>query len=682
MKVVAFTSTFVAASSVTPTQKVIQLLQDMAAKGRSEKEAEEVKFSKFSQWCSNTEQSKSAAIAKEKDTIAELSAEIDKLTADVSTLTREIEHLDSEVEQHKTDIKAATEVRGHEKVDFDATFQDYSESNDAIQGALDVLAAQAHAAQDKLDASLLQLTLASAKIMPEHAKKMIMSMLQQSTHEPEGIHAQAPEAHYVQHAGGIVDMLKELKAKFRSDLNELEKKELNAKYEFEQMVQTLNDEIEADTKRRNRKAKSKAAKEQRIAEAEGEQKEEEADLAADSKYLADLQAECAAKTTDFDARQKLRSDEIDAIGKAIDILSGDAVSGSADRHLPSLVQGTSFLQLRSAAKIPAQDKVVAYLQEAAERTGSRLLQTVADSAGADPFTKVKKMIKDMIVKLKEEANEEAEHSAWCSTELTTNKQTRNEKTAEIEELNSKIDGLTASNAKLAMEIQELESAVSELEAARAKATEDRTAEKAKNKATIKDAQEAQEAVKNALAVLKEFYEKAKDATALVQGAPEDAPETFSEPYKGMQGESGGVLGMLEVIQSDFARLEADTTASEESSAEEYKTFSSDSKTDIAVKNADIKGKSDKVSRQDEALSQTREELSSTEKELDAAMDYYEKLKPSCVSSGTNYDDRVKQREDEVQSLKEALKILNGDDIPMPIESGRADYATGASHQGE
>mmetsp|Transcript_19101 Transcript_19101/g.42235 ORF Transcript_19101/g.42235 Transcript_19101/m.42235 type:complete len:662 (-) Transcript_19101:48-2033(-) len=660
MKVTAFTTTFVAASSVTPTQKVIQLLQDMAAKGRSEKEAEEVKFSKFTQWCSNTEQSKSAAIAKEKDTIAELSAEIDKLTADVSTLTRQIEHLDSEVEQHKTDIKAATEVRGHEKVDFDATFQDYSESNDAIQGALDVLAAQAHTAQDKLDASLLQLTLASAKIMPEHAKRVIMSMLQQSSHEPEGIHEQAPEAHYVQHAGGIVDMLKQLKAEFRSDLNELEKRELNAKYEYEQMVQTLNDEIEADTKRRNRKAQSKAAKQQRIAEAEGEQKEEEADLAADSKYLADLQAECAAKTTDFDARQQLRGEEIEAIGKAIDILSGDAVSGSADRHLPSLVQGTSFLQLRSAAKIPAQDKVVAYLQEAAERTGSRLLQTVADSAGADPFTKVKKMIKDMIVKLKEEANEEAEKSGWCNTELTTNERQRVRKTHQVEVLHSDIDELQAHISKLSQQIADEHAAIASIDEALTSATETRTAEAKKNAAAIQDAQGAQQAVKAALVILKDFYGKAKDAESFVDTRAKQEPETFDEPYKGMQSESTGVIGMLEVIQSDFTRLEADTKASEAAASDEFKEFESDSQVDKASKNVQIDNMEQERETKREELTQAKKSLDSTQKELSAALEYYDKLKPSCVSAGVDYQERTEMRAKEIQSLKETLKILNGE----------------------
>merc|ERR1719263_2502836 len=116
----------------------------------------------------------------------------------------------------------------------------------------------------------------------------------------------------------------------------------------------------------------------------------------------------------------------------------------------------------------------------------------------------------------------------------------------------------------------------------AKATALRQEEKAKNEATIKDAQEAQTAVAQALTVLKEFYAKAGDATALVQQQPE-APEIFDKPYKGLGAENGGVVGMLEVIESDFARLEAETKASEASAQKEYDEFMTDSQVDKTKK---------------------------------------------------------------------------------------------------
>merc|ERR1719510_494026 len=103
----------------------------------------------------------------------------------------------------------------------------------------------------------------------------------------------------------------------------------------------------------------------------------------------------------------------------------------------------------------------------------------------DPFRKVKKMIKDLIVRLMEEANEEAEHKGWCDTELSTNEQTRKEKTDAVETLHAEIDELEASIAKLGEDITELTQAVADLDAAMAKATKLRQEEKATNEVTVK-----------------------------------------------------------------------------------------------------------------------------------------------------------------------------------------------------
>merc|ERR550514_1363256 len=173
------------------------------------------------------------------------------------------------------------------------------------------------------------------------------------------------------------------------------------------------------------------------------------------------------------------------------------------------------------------------------------------------------MIKDMIVKLMEEAAEEAEHKGWCDKELATNEQTRKKKTESVEMLHAEIDELEATIAQLTEEIAELTQAIADNDKAMAEATELRNNEKAKNAVTVKDAQAAQEAVANALNVLKEFYAKAGGAAALIQ----KQPEVFDTAYTGMGSESGGVVGMIEVIQSDFARLESETSASEAANAE-------------------------------------------------------------------------------------------------------------------
>merc|ERR1719506_3494296 len=182
------------------------------------------------------------------------------------------------------------------------------------------------------------------------------------------------------------------------------------------------------------------------------------------------------------------------------------------------------------------------------------------------------MIDSMITKLLEEANEEADHKGWCDKEMGVNAQTRDDKTEEVNTLSAEVDKLKADIMKLAQQIADLSTAIADVDAAVANATEIREAEKQKNKETIEDAEAAQTAVGQALAVLKDFYKKSATATALIQhqATPEEeVPETFDEPYTGMGGASGGVVGMMEVIQSDFSKLEAETTAAEEEAAKEF-----------------------------------------------------------------------------------------------------------------
>merc|ERR1719191_371594 len=126
------------------------------------------------------------------------------------------------------------------------------------------------------------------------------------------------------------------------------------------------------------------------------------------------------------------------------------------------------------------------------------------------------MIKDMITKLMEEATEEAEHKGFCDTELTTNKQTRDSKSEEAEELTAESEKLSADVALLSEEITKLGEEIAAIDAMMAKATAQREDEKAKNKATIEDSKVAQAATQQAMAVLKEFYDKTASAASMTQ----------------------------------------------------------------------------------------------------------------------------------------------------------------------
>lgn len=648
---------------VTPIQKVIQMLGDMLSKAKTEKKEEEVRFAAFQHFCERTAFEKTRDIGVSNEALAQLVADIGKAEADAVALGNEIAELDQSIQGWTKDEENATAIRDKDNADYKVAHKDYSESVDALERAIATLKSRAADIPQALIS--LQSTVVHNAHFPSEARRTIGSLIQTSSDSS----LQAPEANaYEFQSAGVVNMLKKLKDKFLTELRALETEEMKARHNYEMLMQKFHDDIENANQQKDEKSEMKARRQADAARAKGDLTSTTGLRDDDAKYLTDLITECKSKSQDYESRQVMRKGEIDALSKAIEIMSSPAVSGTAEKHLPSaLVQGesrgTSFIQLRNGydSTSPLQ-RAASFLSERATHAKSGLLSMMAQHAAEDPFAKVKKLIQDLLVKLMEEANAEADHKAWCDTELATNKQTREDLSTSVTDLTAQVDELTALVAKLGKDITQLSSEIAELDAAVAKALEDRAKEKEDNAVTLKEAQEAQAAVAQAIQVLKDFYANAAEATAFTQQPGADAPATFNEPFKGQQDQSGGILGMLEVIQSDFARLEAETASAEDAGQRDFDKFSADSSQDKAVKQTEIDHKTLKKQQSEAKLATYNKELKDTNDELTAAMNYYDKLKPSCLDSGMSYEDRKQRREEEISSLKEALNILEGEAI--------------------
>merc|ERR1719159_1640274 len=317
------------------------LMEEMKAKGIAAKNEEEVKFSAFTQWCTNTKASKTAEIKAGEEKMAMLEAEIEKAKVLIEKLTDRILELEEDVGRWNKDKASATAVRDKEKADFTATVTDYTESIDAVEGAISVLKKQAF---DRKQAAASLIQVQKKSLVPAASKKIIRSFLQQ---DPE-LAYDAPEANaYEFQSGGVVEMLEKLLDEFSSKKTDLEKEELAAQQAFEQIFQQLADEIENAEFGIAKKTKHRAETEAAKAEAEGDLASTTADRDEDQKYLDDTTALCTQKTSDFEARSKLRSEEIAAISKAIEIIGSQTVAGAGEKHLPTLLQmhKSAFAQL-------------------------------------------------------------------------------------------------------------------------------------------------------------------------------------------------------------------------------------------------------------------------------------------------------------------------------------------------
>jgi len=264
----------------------------------------------------------------------------------------------------------------------------------------------------------------------------------------------------------------------------------------------------------------------------------------------------------------------------------------------------------------------------------------------------------------------ADQHAYCETELATNKQTREIKSSEVDELTAELEKQNALLEKLTEEIAQLSDEVAEIKAQQAEATKNRMEEKKTNRQTIDDAKVAQAAVEKATAVLKDFYSSVAAGAALLQnqdvaGLKQEVKSASSDnldPYKGMQGSSTGIFGMLEVVLSDFARLETETQQAEDTQQASYDKFMDESNEDVAVKQTEIDHKTKTKDATVESIAELEKNLKLTQEELDKALDYYDKLKQECIDTGLSYEERKRMREEEIQSLQEALKVLNGEDF--------------------
>jgi len=199
--------------------------------------------------------------------------------------------------------------------------------------------------------------------------------------------------------------------------------------------------------------------------------------------------------------------------------------------------------------------------------------------------------------------------------------------------------------------------VAEIDAAVADATEVRNKEKAEFLVVEKDMSESEEACAAAISVLREYYEGA----SLVQMKAEGKAMS--------KGDGSGILGVLEVAESDFAKLLAEARSTEEASASEFDKMTQENKMLKATKEVDIKGKQSELKSLKTALADYNEDKESVSAELDAVLAYLDKLKPQCETKVPTYAEIKAAREAEIQGLKEGLEILSGDGAAL-VQTGR------------
>jgi len=658
----------VASTTVSPVQKVIELLDDLKSKVEADFANEGKLMEEYTNWCDEEANEKEDAITSSKRSITDFKATIQDATATIGTLTSTIGELTGKISSSEGDLKQAVSIREKEHKDFAAAEKELEETVDSLTRATSVLKKnlgflQGGNVAKKLGmmASGLQ-KIVEASWVNEHQKAVLQSLIQSQSGESDedmDLQPQATAAAYESQSGGILDTIADMQAKAEESLSSTRSEEMNTEHSFQMVKQGLEDEIAVMKKQLSQATLTRSKTEEELHAAQQSLTETETTLAQDEKYLAELKQSCAAKASEWAERQRSAADETAAIEKAKGILS-DGVTALVQTSVR--VTTTSAIEESSAAR----KNVVELLSVLSKKFHSFGLVQLSSRARSDPFGKIRGLVETMIARLEKEAAAEATQKAFCDEETSESKAKQADLTGKIDKTSSRMEKAEADKASLSEAVKTLEGELAEMDAGQSEATKMRQEEHAEYLKSSKDFKDSATAVAKAMEVLNEYYNSASflQVRATTRRSGSRQPE-----FGGAKSDVGAtIVSILEMAEGDFTQMLAEAEAGESEAQGVYDKLVQENAVVKATKQGDIKGKTSEAKQLEVAIGNYKEDKATTGDELDAVLTYLDKLKPQCETKVMSYGDKKAAREKEIEGLKEALDILSKDESFLQVKT--------------
>jgi predicted nucleic acid-binding Zn-ribbon protein len=655
------------AADTNPMAKVLELMDDCAAKVKADGEAEAKAYKEYFDWCDDTAKNTQFEIKTHTSEKEELEASIGEETANIAASTTKIEELSAAIASDTAELKEATGIREKEAADFAKSEAELVDTVDTLERAVAILEremAKAPGSFAQIDTSNVKmLAQALGSVLDAAAfagadKNKVLALVQAQGDDDDSEFGAPAAAVYESKSGGIVDVLADMKDKAESELDELRKAEGNAKHNFNMLKQSLEDQIAADNTDLDQEKAAKATSEETKATAEGDLAITNKDLAAAQAELAECSSSCMQVAADHEATVAARAEELAVIAKAKKIL--EETTGGAVGQSYSFLQ-RSTMSTRADLKRSEVVTVVSNLAKqhhsaALAQLASRISAVVKYGAndGEDVFSKIKGMIGDMIAKLEKEAEEDATEKAYCDEEMAKTEAKKADLEGDLSKVTAKIDQAAATSAKRKEQVKELQAQLAALAKEQAEMDSIRSEQHADYTKAKADLELGLSGVGKALDVLRDYYGGAsliQDDTAFMQQPAK--PEKHSQKT----GAGQSIIGILEVCESDFSDNLAKEEMAESDAASEYEKITQENKVAKTTKDQDVKYKTQEFKSLDKEISELTGDKDTLSTELGAVNEYYSKLRERCVAKPESYEDRKARREEEINGLKEALQVL-------------------------
>jgi len=349
-------------------------------------------------------------------------------------------------------------------------------------------------------------------------------------------------------------------------------------------------------------------------------------------------------------RSKTRTMEIEAVSKAMAVLTSDDAKDTFSRTL-------GFIQKSATTLDSRRERAANVLEAAAKRTHNPKLAALASNARLNAFGQLQKALDRMVSDLEGEKQSEIEHRDWCIDELSKNEKTIELKTKDKDFLTAKIERLTASIDGLTEMIDNLNNEIAEMQTQIKHAGEDRELENGEYKKVVMDQRATQKLLMEAVTILKGFYDKPVLLQKADKKQPGPPPPSGFKTYDNSKG--GGPIAMIEGIIGEAKELENEAIRGEEEAQKAYEDMVKETNHAIDAANLDLTNKKADKGKAEADKAESEVEMEATMSELEVMANQSNDLHSSCDFVLKNFELRQSKRDDEIEALKSAKLILKG-----------------------
>merc|ERR1719238_1380709 len=417
-------------NKISPVQKVVQMIDEMAGKVREELDATTADFEEYAKFCDDQSVEKDYAVKDGKESMEELSATITDTSAGIESAAAKIEDLSTKISDTEGELSTANALRKKENDDFVKKEKELLETVRELDGATTALkkslalvqlrGGKVGQSEREAVAALVQGLgqMVEASFVSPRQREHIQSFLEERADSEEGFEARARTLD----SNAIIETMQVMLDKAEESLSETRKREAEAAQAHALLKQGLENEIKGMKEELAESTQFKASSAEKLAQAEEDSAVTKKSLDEDTAFLRELKKDCQTRAREFEVEVKDNAAELTALGKAKAIL----LKKFAFVQTGTATRAHALAKMRTSDEDP-KARALRSIEKLGRKLRSTALISLAYRAASDPFGKVRSMIEDMIAKLLQEAAEEATQKAFCDKEIGESKASKDEK---------------------------------------------------------------------------------------------------------------------------------------------------------------------------------------------------------------------------------------------------------------